>query len=155
MLQQWSKSNTAHWENGFVALCKFRAREGHCCPPPDYVEGTFKLGAWVENQRSRKGFLPLERQRRLEAIGFIWEARDHRWGQGFIALSNFTRREGHCRVPYLHVEGNYKLGNWVSMQRGNKNKMSAERIARLNKVGFVWRADLKDTAAGPNRRSDN
>ncbi len=142
MFRQWTKANRAFWEKGFAALCKFRAREGHCSPPPDYVEDTFKLGAWVENQRSRKGLLPLERQRRLDAIGFIGEAREHRWEQGFLALLHFRRRENHCRVPYSHVEGEYKLGYWVSMQRANRKKMPAERITRLDKIGFVWRAEL-------------
>jgi hypothetical protein len=46
-------------------------------------------------------------------------------------------------VPQLHVEGKYRLGKWVSTQRKNRNEMSAERKARLNKLGFVWRAELK------------
>jgi Helicase associated domain len=146
VFRQWTKAHIAWWEKGFAALRKFRAREGHCCPSRDHVEGAFRLGLWVSNLRSRKGILPLERQRRLDAIGFIWEAREHKWEQGFIALLNFIRREGHCRVPQLHVEGNYRLGKWVSMQRKDRKIMSAERKARLNKIGFVWRADLKDTA---------
>ena len=149
MLGQWTKANITFWEKGFATLCEFRAREGHCCPPPDHVENTFRLGQWVSNLRRRKGLLPLQRQRRLDAMGFIWEARDHRWEQGFIALLNFKRREGHCRVPFRHVEGNYRLGKWVSMQRGNSKIMSAERVARLNKIGFVWRAYLDVTSIEP------
>jgi Helicase associated domain len=155
VFRQWTKAHIAWWEKGFAALRKFRAREGHCCPSRDHVEGAFRLGLWVSNLRSRKGILPLERQRRLDAIGFIWEAHDHRWEQGFIALLNFKRREGHCRVRHLHVEGKYKLGEWVARQRGNRNKMSAERIARLNKIGFVWRAELKDTAPEAGYRTGN
>lgn len=142
MFRQWTKANTAFWEKGFAALCKFRAREGHCCPSPDHTEDDFRLGQWVENQRIRKAFLPLEREKRLDAIGFIWNPRDHRWEKGFMTLLNFKEREGHCRVPYLHVEGNYRLGSWVSLQRANRRKMSAERMALLNKIGFVWRAEL-------------
>ena len=155
MFRQWTKAHIAFWEKGFAALCKFCAREGHCCPPRDHVEDTFRLGLWVSNLRSRKGLLPLERERRLDAIGFIWEAREHKWEQGFIALLNFKRREGHCRVPRSHVEGNYRLGNWVSMQRRNREIMSAEWMARLNKIGFVWRTELKDTAPEAGYRTDN
>jgi Helicase associated domain len=108
-LRRWSKANIALWEKGFAALCKFSAREGHCCPSPYHVEDTFRLGLWVANQRRRKSLLPLERERRLDAIGFIWNPRDHNWEQGFIALLNFKRREGHCRVPQLHVEGQHRL----------------------------------------------
>jgi hypothetical protein len=79
-------------------------------------------------------------KRRLDAIAFIWNWRDYL--QGFTALLKFKRRKGHCRVPAFHSEGNYKLGHWVSTQRRYKQKyqeqMSAERKARLNKIGFVW-----------------
>jgi Helicase associated domain len=142
VFREWTKANIALWEKGFTALCKFRAREGHCSPSPDHVEDTFKLGAWVIKQRHRKGFLPLERQRRLDTIGFIWDPRSHNWEQGFIALLNFKRREGHCRVPQSHVEGQYRLGRWVSTQRAERKTMSAERTARLDKIGFVWRTEL-------------
>jgi hypothetical protein len=144
-LRRWTKANIALWEQGFSALCKFRSREGHCCPPPDHVEGTFRLGVWVTNQRRRKALLPLGRERRLDAIGFIWDPRDHNWERGFIALLTFKRREGHCRVPHFHVEGKYRLGRWVSTQRAKRNVMSAERMARLNTIGFVWRAELRST----------
>ena len=146
-LRRWTKANIAHWEQGFAALCKFHAREGHCCPSKDHVEGTFRLGLWVSNQRHRKAFLPLEREQRLDAIGFVWDPRDHYWEQGFTALLNFKRREGHCRVPYFHVEGEYRLGNWVFRQRKNSKIMSAEQMARLNKLGFVWRAELSAAEA--------
>src|SRR5262249_47007141 len=106
------------------------------------VEANFNLGPWVSSQRSRKDLLPLERKRRLAAIGFVWNWRDHLWELGFTALLKFKRREGHCHVPALHNEGNYKLGWWVSTQRRfkkvYKKDMSAERKARLNKIGFVW-----------------
>jgi Helicase associated domain/Type I restriction enzyme HindI endonuclease subunit-like, C-terminal len=41
------------WEEGFAALMTFKAGEGHCNVPQRHVEGTFKLGTWVNNQRRR------------------------------------------------------------------------------------------------------
>jgi Helicase associated domain len=155
VFRRWTKANIAFWEKGFAALCKFRAREGHCCPPPYHVEDTFRLGKWVTNQRHRKGLLPLERERRLDAIGFIWDLRSHNWEQGFITLLNFKRREGHCCVPQFHIEGKYRLGKWVATQRENRKIMSAERKARLTKIGFVWRAELKGTAAEAGYQTDS
>jgi hypothetical protein len=70
-------------------------------PPQDHVEDTFRLGLWVTNQRRRKALLPLQREQRLDAIGFIWDPQSDKWEQGFIALLNFKRREGHCRVPTI------------------------------------------------------
>ena len=129
------------WERGFAALCKFRRRKGHCCPPLRHVESKynkFNLGSWVSNQRYRRDGLSVERKRRLDRIGFVWNGRDFAWERGFAALLNFKRREGHCRVRHLHREGDYKLGSWVMVQRRKRNVMSTKRRARLNKVGFVW-----------------
>ena len=104
----------------------------------NHVEGKFNLGSWVSTQRYRKDLLPLNRKRRLDAIGFVWSWQDHLWEENFAALLKFKRREGHCCVPVFHSEGKYKLGWWTSTQRRNRKEMSAERTARLNKLGFVW-----------------
>ena len=127
------------WEQGFAALSKFRAREGHCCPSRRYIENNFKLGQWVSVQRYRKDFLTVERKRLLRAIGFVWNAREQFWEQNFAALLKFKRREGHCCVPTYHRENGLKLGWWVATLRRNKKEISKERRTRLKKVRFVWR----------------
>ena len=43
------------------------------------------------------------------------------WEEGFAALTTFKAREGHCRVPYLLVEGTVRLGQWVNIQRITKD----------------------------------
>jgi Helicase associated domain len=128
-----------NWERGFAALSKFRAREGHCCPPQNHRESKYNLGQWVTTQRYRKDDLSVERKRRLDRIGFVWNWLDFAWDRGFAALLKFKRREGHCRVPIQHREGNFRLGSWVSVQRRRKNKMSAKRRARLKQIGFEWK----------------
>ena len=140
------QSNTNRWEKGFATLAKFRAREGHCLPSSRHVQGKFKLGIWVRTQRYYKENLSVERKRRLRALGFVWNWRDHRWEQSFVALLEFKRREGHCHVPIFHKEGNYRLGWWVSTQRRRKKELSAKRKARLNKIGFVWKENIGGAA---------
>ncbi len=44
-------NKSAKWEEGFAALEKFKAREGHCRVPEGHVEGVFMLGNWVAVQR--------------------------------------------------------------------------------------------------------
>ena len=132
------KTKRDRWERGFAALSKFHAREGHCLPSRYHMESNYSLGPWVSTQRYLKDKLPLERKRRLNAIGFIWDWRDYRWDEGLAALWKFKKREGHTCVPICHTEGTCKLGYWVSTQRRNKNEMSAKRKARLNRIGFVW-----------------
>lgn len=36
------------------------------------------------------------------------------------------------------MEGDYGLGKWVTVQRGNKSDLSPERIERLDAINFVW-----------------
>ena len=129
------------WEQGFAALSKFRRRKGHCCPPQRHVEGKYNVGSWVIVQRYRKDHLSVERKKRLDRIGFVWNWRDFAWERGFAALLRFKRREGHCRVPIQHREGNFRLGYWVSTQRRKRTELPALRKRRLNKIGFVWRED--------------
>ena len=155
MASTLGKSHTKRWESGFAALCIFKKREGHCCPWHNHMEGNFKLGQWVTVQRYRQGFLPAERKRRLDAIGFVWDWRDRLWEQNFAALLKFKRREGHCCVPTFHQEGKYKLGWWVSTQRRNRKEMSAERRARLNKIGFVWKVTAHYWSTRPRLNAPN
>ena len=138
MASSWSIPNIERWETGVAALLKFRRCEGHCCPERRHVEGNFKLGQWVSVQRYRKEFVPVERKRLLDTIGFVWDWRDQLWEQNFAALLKFKRREGHCCVPTFHSEGDLKLGWWVATQRRKRKELSTERRRRLNKIGFVW-----------------
>ena len=61
-----------------------------------------------------------------------------RWERGFAALSKFREREGHCCPSKDHIEGKFKLGQWVSAQRYYKDNLSEKRKGRLNALGFVW-----------------
>ena len=133
------KARDDRWEQGFAALSKFRRRKTHCCPSRYHLEGKFKLGQWVTTQRYFKDDLSVERKRRLDKLGFVWNWNDFLWERGFATLLKFKHREGHCRVPAFHKEEDYNLGYWVSTQRRTRKEMSAKRRARLNKVGFEWK----------------
>ena len=126
------------WEEGFNWLKTFYQREEHCRVPNAHLENEFKLGSWVGTQRRAKDRLTPERIARLGALGFIWDAVNEQWERGFRALEAFYRREGHCEVPLRHCEDDFLLGNWVGIQRKTKDKLTSERIARLDAIGFVW-----------------
>jgi Helicase associated domain len=48
------------------------------------------------------------------------EKSKERWERGFRALAKFRAREGHCCPSRHHIEGNFRLGDWVSVQRYSK-----------------------------------
>jgi superfamily II DNA or RNA helicase len=126
------------WEQNFTALQKFRKREGHCCVAAKYQIDGLKLGMWVQSQRSKKDSLTLDRVKRLNSIGFIWDPAAKQWEQNFTALQKFRKCEGHCRVPYSHQVDRLKLGQWVCVQRSRKDGLTTDRLKRLDTLGFSW-----------------
>jgi Helicase associated domain len=65
------------WQRGFSNLKQFADREGHCLVPRKHkTDEGYKLGQWVNNQRTRKAVLERDRIERLEALrGWAWKLR--------------------------------------------------------------------------------
>jgi superfamily II DNA or RNA helicase len=128
------------WEEGFLALETFVAKEGHARVPQSYqAQNGYKLGTWVGSQRAVKDKLSADRVRKLDRLGFVWDVLTDKWEEHFASLQAFIAAEGHARVPRdFETKDGYKLGTWVNKQRAKKDNLSADRIQRLDSVGFVW-----------------
>lgn len=149
----------ARWEEHHAALREFVEREGHARPATGHCENGLRLGQWVIVQRARhkSGELSNSRTARLAALpAWAWDMRDAAWDGGLAALHAFAAREGHCRVPGGHLEAGYRLGQWVTVQRGlqRRGQLSPERAAQLARVPG-WRRendltlfDVVDESAG-------
>lgn len=62
------------WDTMFSRLLKYKMMHGDCLVPQKYKEDS-RLGEWVQTQRrdkKRRRNLSIQRQARLEAIGFEW-----------------------------------------------------------------------------------
>jgi superfamily II DNA or RNA helicase len=130
------------WEQGFCYLAEFVEREGHAKVKDEFkTTDGFQLGVWVGSQRSKRNRLLPERRVRLEALpGWVWNAIDAQWEDGFRCLAAFADREGHCRVSssFRTAEG-YRLGQWVRVQRERRERLSPERKSRLEALpGWIW-----------------
>jgi uncharacterized protein (DUF2384 family) len=68
----------------------------------------------------------------IDRLGVTW---DERFGE----LKRYKERVGDCNVPGEWQE-NPQLASWVCVQRSRKDKgkLSPERSARLDTLGFVW-----------------
>jgi hypothetical protein len=67
------------------------------------------------------------------------DPRESVWSLRFHQLAHYKRAHGHCNVT--RKDGpSLELGRWVAVQRvaKRKNKLSAEREATLNAIGFAW-----------------
>jgi hypothetical protein len=139
----WDPLQTA-WEKGYQSLQTFVSREGHARVPTKHKEGDYNLGKWVSHQRNNrdKGRLTSDNIARLEALpGWVWDPLQTAWEKGYQSLQVFVAREGHARVPNKHVEGNFKIGSWITNQKTalRKGRLSPDRVARLQALpGWVW-----------------
>ena len=76
-----------------------------------------------------------------EKLGISWLIR-------YKELMTFKQQNGHCNVPRSYAQ-NQQLANWVINQRkqyglfckNKPNRMTAERIAALEKIGVEWGLD--------------
>jgi predicted helicase len=66
----------------------------------------------------------------VEVLGELW---DYFFGQ----LKKYKKQHGHCNVTQRE---NFTLNRWVGTQRSRFKigKLSAERVQRLNSIGFDW-----------------
>ena len=139
------------WDEMFRQLVQYKEKHGDCLVPSRYEENV-RLGKWVETQRyeftKRKraeegeGFaaksisssrLTVERQRRLETIGFEWKVKnkmkrfyDKQWDKMFGRLLEYKEKFGNTRVPkhypddaklYVRLSNLSKLCHFLSHKR--------------------------------------
>ena len=131
----------------YEALVAYRQAFGHC-----RVRSTGKSGLakWVEKQRlaKEKGKLSAERVRRLDELGFSWRVKhEAKWEAKYDALAAYWESHGNFRVPSLEME-HADLAHWVAVQRHKRRigKLSAERVRRLDELGFPWEAQRRRPA---------
>ena len=132
------------WDVQFQRLQAYKDVHGDVRVPTRYISAVgSKLGFWVNKQRvaNSKSKLSKDRIRRLESLGFVWDALSHEWDAQFQRLQAYKDVHGDVRVPYEYKTGDgSNLGFWVSTQRfaNSKNQLSQDRIRRLDGLGFVW-----------------
>lgn len=89
-----------------------------------------------------KGTLAAEGERRLEKQpGWTWNPHADQWEEGFKRLLDYIECNGDARVPSLYTIDNYRLGQWVGLQRGKRTKgtLDADRERRLQELpGWTW-----------------
>ena len=133
----WSSFQEA-WETRFQELVAYKQEHGDCLVPRE--EKHNELATWIQNQRAfkKRGKLSAERIKRLSELGFVWDQIQQVWEDRFQELAAYKLEHGDCLVRSSF--GNKKLAKWVSHQRNfrKKGKLDADRIKRLDELGFVW-----------------
>jgi len=117
--------------------------------PGEFVTSDgFELGIWqhVQNVLFIKGILSIEKIAQLSNIGYIWGQRGNTRKDAFeqgmkeTEIYNIIHEDPNAKNNYISPSG-YRLGNWQSYQRTRykENKLPHDRIARLDKIGFIWK----------------
>jgi hypothetical protein len=147
----WNAQEAA-WERHMADLRAFKEENGDCFVPvnhPNYP----KLGLWVKEQRRHFNFLKRgkpshmtdSRYVELSGLGFCWDTQEAVWGERLRELKQFKIKNGHSMVP-THYSTNPRLGTWVHHQRRQYREykrdkpchITHERIAALDRIGFIW-----------------
>ena len=139
------------WTEMYERLKTHHAQHGNADVPHRWKSDP-KLAAWVSDQRQRrkKGLTTAEQVRRLDELQFTWQHRERgSWADRFEEVAAFKAKHGHCEIP-LHYPANPKLGRFVNAMRSHRKrgKVSADRIAKLDAVGFLWASSRKPVQDG-------
>jgi superfamily II DNA or RNA helicase len=135
------------WERNMSLLEEYVKRHGDALVPIKYITDlSVNLGGWVAQERGRKDILTLEQRNRFESLhGWTWDPLETKWNEALKELEKFVQSEGHCLPPQrLVMDNGFALGAWVVNQRISRNKMTKERIDRLESIpGWLW--DIRDS----------
>nr|WP_320118476.1 helicase associated domain-containing protein [uncultured Marinifilum sp.] len=126
------------WMKNYKDLKNYKNKFGHCNVSKGN-ERYLSLANWVIKQRQyfKKGKLSKKQIKNLENIGFTWEKYKRTpWCENLQKLETFKAKFGHCNVTKSYKDK--PLGNWVSIQRRDKHKLSIEQIKKLDKLEFNW-----------------
>jgi hypothetical protein len=151
----WDKIAAA-WLDGFSNLEAYKSKNGNCLVPTVFLtENRYDLGRWVQQQRQRYriGKISSDRVQRLNEIGFVWvwDQNNADWDYAFTNLKIYGEQHGNYSVPRKYQCANgLRLGKWVQHQRDNfrSRKLPADRIQRLNEIGFLWDPFAESWAEG-------
>jgi hypothetical protein len=123
-----------------AALRSYKKAHGNCNVPHGWKDNP-ELGKWCQRQRYeyKNNELSQDRIAQLEQLEFAWDPHAAAWEKKFAALRAYKQAHGDCDIPQKW-KGDPALARWCGTQRTlcKSNKLSADRIARLNKLAFVW-----------------
>ena len=126
------------WEDAYKILLKYFSEHGHTKVSARSEYEGFKLGNWVSNQRTRRNQLSSLQLDKLNRVNFIWSPFDQAFEQGIENLKSYIEKFGHADPSARDLIGDFKIGSWATVVRGSREKLSSERVALLNSLGFKW-----------------
>jgi superfamily II DNA or RNA helicase len=134
----------AVYDRNLAELTTYIEANGDALVPADYVTVSgVKLGVWCGNLRAKRKAdkLSPERTGQLDALGFVWDPIQIAYDRNVAELAAYIKAKGDALVPADYVtKSGLKLGMWCGTRRTERKagKLSPERVAALDALGFVW-----------------
>lgn len=135
------------WDRWYEYAVEYFNTHGNLLVPSEYVTPDgIKLGRWINRQRAAyqgKGSyaIDIDRIAKLNAIRMIWKL-EHRdkWENWYKAAKRYKLINGHLDVPIDYIDGEMRLGNWISEQRKKYRfgKLEKEKAEKLERLGIKW-----------------
>ena len=132
------------WDFWYGVTLRFKEQNNGDPNAPRILFEGFKLGSWQSSQRQsyKKKLLSADRIERLNQIGFAWDPHDQLFEKGFQKTLRFKEQNnGNPNASKKVIFEGYNLGSWQDTlrRRYKNNKLSKERINRLEEIGFKWK----------------
>ena len=154
LFDKLNETFTAGWDEMYRCACEYKSEYGNLEVPRRYKTASgLSLGNWLDTQRGVRsgkinGILTEERIEKLDRLGMRWESvSDMNWDRNFAAAAEYAKKYGDLNPKAVYVtENGIKLGSWISNIRTyrkcgiQRNYLTEERIAALDKIGMVWDA---------------
>ena len=147
--------HTDAWQKKYELAKIYYEHHGNSLIPNDFKttngyeydeNGTYNLGEWIQNQRSKFKKLSDEQKQFLAKIGFVTSVHEIIWQQNYELAKIYYEHYGNLLIPrrfttsngYEYEEtGEVNLGTWIGTQRRCFENLSEEQKQMLVKIGFV------------------
>lgn len=139
------EQSTSQWVLWLGLLVDYINEHGNSFVPHDYCVGHFRLGQWVNRQRTefKNGALEQDRIDKLSHVhGWVWNQLDEVWNQYFQLLTDYVQEFGNALVQSepTTYKGK-KLFAWVRRQRQRyrEGELEDDRVKMLEALpGWTW-----------------
>lgn len=146
----------AAWDEGLAAVTAFHREHGHLRVAHGTRVNGIDVYIWLVARRAdlRQGRLGAATKARLDAMGMVWDLRQHQWWESFAALRRFHRQHGHLRPGReTRYDGVVLRRFMIKMRRDREQgRLSAEQIAAADALGMRWDIIGNRTGTGRPRK---
>jgi hypothetical protein len=143
------------WDENCKRLIEYKQKHNSCRIELRLCGGDQSFQKWVHKQRSFYINKTLSKERRalLNSIGLFERKNRLRkiWEENYKRLVAYKQKHNSFRIELRLCDGDKSFPRWINTERSfyKNNRLSKERIALLNSIGFSKQTTRKDKSIIP------